>query len=91
MRRRDPHRPIGKCKGCPLNLRKRCGVFQDPKEQWDRGKCKGFMNEELHAEYLQKQSEFHAKTPKEIRQEKSRRNKTEPHHDGQPNPGGKRW
>jgi len=90
MSHRRSYSPIGKCKGCPLNLKKSCGVFPNPKAEWDKGKCKGFMNEELHAEYLKQQSEFHAKTPKEIRQEVAKRRKSEPHYDGISNPGGSR-
>jgi hypothetical protein len=91
MKHQNRLKPIGKCKGCPLNIKKRCGVFLHPKEMWDRGRCKGFMNDELYADYLEKQEQFHAKTPRELRQEQSKRNKAEPHHDGLPNPGAARW
>lgn len=32
-------RPIGKCKGCVLNLRRTCAAGVDPRGQWVRGHC----------------------------------------------------
>lgn len=84
-------RPIGKCSGCPSNLKKQCAVFEHPHEQWSKGHCKGYMNEEMYADYLQKQAVVHEKTPKEIRQEKAVELKTITHQDGVLNPGGSRW
>jgi hypothetical protein len=91
MRHRHPHSPIGKCRGCPLNLRKRCAVFTNPLKQWENGKCEGYMNEELYARYLKEQAERHEKTSKEVRREKTAKTKTEPHHDSLINPGRSRW
>lgn len=84
-------RPIGKCKGCPLNLKKRCAVFAHPHEQWSRGRCKGYMNTQMYADYLEEQSKTHDKTAREIRREKAAERKTTPHQDGILNPGGTRW
>lgn len=84
-------RPIGKCKGCPLNLKKRCAVFEHPHEQWSKGRCKGYMNQELYARYLNEQSRPHEKTPKDVRKEKAAERKAIPHQDGILNPGGTRW
>ena len=74
-----------------MNLRTRCGVFPHPREEWEKGKCKGYMDEQLHARYLEQQAESRGKTPKQVRQEKAAERKTEPHHDGISNPGGARW
>lgn len=84
-------KPIGKCKGCPLNLKKHCGVFDYPREQWSKKTCEGYMNEELHAQYLEEQAQSHNDTPKELRREKAAERKSEPHWDGISNPGGSRW
>jgi hypothetical protein len=92
MRHRHPYSPIGKCKGCPLNLRKRCAIFPNPLEQWEKGKkCEGYMNEELHSRYLKEQAEAREKTAKDVRREKATKAKTEPHHDSRLNPGRSRW
>ena len=87
-------KPVGKCKGCPLNLKNRCAVFSNPHEQWahTHGKCKGYMNETLHAHYLEEQmKDPPPKTHKQKRQEKAAALKTISHRDGILNPGGSRW
>jgi len=84
-------KPIGKCHGCPLNLKKTCAVFDHPHEQWARGRCKGFMNTEMFEAYLAEQAKGHQKTHKEERREKQEERKTIAHADGIPNPGGSRW
>jgi hypothetical protein len=84
-------KPIGKCKGCPLNLKQRCGIFARPGRMWAKGKCRGYKSEKLYARYVEQQARFHAKTPKDLRREGARRRKAEPHYDGIVNPGGARW
>ena len=86
----DNH-PVGKCKGCPLNLKKRCAVFSHPQEQWAHGHCKGFMNEPLYRQYLEEQTQASPKSHKEIRQEKAAERKTVAHQNGQVSRTGKRW
>ncbi|MBC8205730.1 MAG: hypothetical protein ISR85_05160 [Kiritimatiellales bacterium] len=83
--------PVGKCKGCPLNLKKRCAVFSHPKKQWAHGHCKGYMNEALYHHYLAEQMLAPQKNSKQIRKEKMNERKTIEHHDGILNPGGSRW
>ena len=77
----DSH-PIGKCKGCPLNQKKRCAVFSRPQEQWSRGHCKGYMNEALYTHYLEEQMQIPSKTHKELRREKAAERKTVSHQNG---------
>ena len=84
-------KPISKCKGCPMNSKKQCGVFSFPGQMWAKGNCRGYMNEQIYADYVKGQTEFHAKTPKELRREKARMHRTEPHHNGISNSGGARW
>jgi hypothetical protein len=91
MRSRALGKPIGKCKGCPLNLRRRCAVFAHPREEWAKGNCKGYMNEQLHARYLEQKAQSHGDTPKELRRQKAAERKSGPHYDGISNPGGSRW
>ena len=87
-------KPIRKCHGCPLNLKKRCAVFASPQEQWSHGhkSCKGYMNEALYRHYLDEQKhEEPPKSQKQVRREKMRSLKTVEHQDGIANPGGARW
>ncbi|HNR94654.1 MAG TPA: hypothetical protein PKM67_05470 [Kiritimatiellia bacterium] len=86
----DP-KPIGKCGGCPLNLKKSCGMFEHPAEQWAHGRCKGFMNAKMFEAFVAAQAREHEKTHKEIRREKQEERKSISHVDGIPNPGGSRW
>ena len=91
MHSQNSPKPIGKCKGCPLNLKKRCGLFTHPAQMWARGTCRAYMDEQLHAGYLARQTQFQAKTPKELRRERARKRQSEPHYNGLLNPGGGRW
>ena len=66
-------------------------MFTSPARMWARKKCWGHMNRQLYDEYVERQAEFHAKTPKELRRENARMHKSEPHYNGVSNPGGARW
>ena len=75
-------KPIGKCKGCELNLRDRCAAFEWPREQWTRSKCRGYNDPELIAA-CQAQSEGAAPvTSRERRQALFKLKQTEPHYQG---------
>jgi hypothetical protein len=93
MHANSDRKPIGKCQGCQLNLKKSCGVFSHPREQWSHGhnQCKGYMNEALYTHYLEEQMQAPQKTHKQLRQEKMAELKTVSHRDGILNPGGSRW
>lgn len=84
-------RPIGKCKGCPSNLKRECALFEHPYGQWAKGHCKGYMNEAMYEQYLADQAVIHQKKPREVRQEKAAGLKTVTHQDGILNPGNARW
>ncbi|MBI9020306.1 MAG: hypothetical protein JEZ10_03510 [Verrucomicrobia bacterium] len=88
MHTQTDRKPIGKCGGCPSNLKKQCAVFEHPHEQWSKGHCKGYMNEQMYADYLKQQAVIREKTHKEIRQEKAAELKTLTHQDGVLNPTG---
>ena len=87
-------KPIGKCSGCPLNLKRSCAVYASPREQWSHGhkRCKGFMNEALYQHWLEEQMKEPApKSRKEIRREKMLERNADEHLDGIPSPAGSRW
>ena len=86
MRHRSSVHPIGKCKGCGLNFRTYCGIFDNPMEMWKKGKCSGFMNQDLLKEYLAERETPSAQTPKLIRREVAKKKATEPHHQGMEKP-----
>ena len=84
-------KPIGKCKGCPLNQKSSCAVFLYPHKEWSHGHCKGYMNVALYTHYLDERMQVQEKSHKEIRQEKMAALRTVEHQDGIMNPGGSRW
>ena len=47
MKHHDALRPIGRCKGCSLNLRRTCAAALEPKVQWSKGQCPSFGNQEI--------------------------------------------
>jgi len=40
MKHQQHCRPIGKCRGCELNMRTFCAAGLEPKAEWDRGRCR---------------------------------------------------
>ena len=74
-------KPIGKCTGCELNLRDHCAVFEWPRDQWAKGKCKGYNDPELIAQH-KAETEGRPVTPRERRQAAFKLKKTEPHWQG---------
>jgi hypothetical protein len=75
-------KPVRKCHGCPLNLIDRCGVFDDPHQQWKGGNCKGYKNDELHRQYLDDQAKRPPDPAKSRRRARAKELHSEPHHDG---------
>jgi len=49
MKHHDSFRPIGKCKGCCLNLKIACAAGLEPKAQWNHGRCNHYGKEEVVA------------------------------------------
>ena len=76
------HKPVRKCHGCGLNLRDHCGVFEVPRQMWRRGKCSGYKNEELLAQYAAELERRQAKAAKEERRLKMKLRQTEGHWQG---------
>ena len=76
-------KPVRKCNGCGLNFRDNCGVFEDPHDQWSsHHRCPGHMNEEMLAEYNERQALALKNDKKVKRKEDAKKRKTEAHHDG---------
>lgn len=94
MHKHASSKPIGKCHGCPMNLKKSCAVFSNPREQWSHGSkpCKGFMNQALYQHWLDEQMQkAPPETGKEARREKMDELKTVEHQDGMLTPSARRW
>ena len=76
-------KPVRKCNGCGLNLRDRCGVYDNPHGQWERRKqCSGYMNEKLLQEYEEHAAKLKLDARKIKRKEEAKKSRAEPHHDG---------
>ena len=91
MKHHDPLRPVGKCKGCCLNLRTRCAAGLLPKNQWDNGNCKQYGNTQLLCEVLRtgrlSEARFAVKFARQIRKAKAIAMDTEGHYKGIFDPG----
>ena len=79
MKQSSGGKPIGKCKGCCLNMRTFCAAGLDPKLVWAQGYCKERNNYSVLQNYL------HAVGPAGSTGAKSRRiaavkMKTAPHY-----------
>lgn len=75
-------RPIGKCKGCCLNLRRICAAGLEPKTVWSRGRCKRYNDQALLAASARPDPPVGAKAAKNRRRRKAIQEHTEPHHNG---------
>ncbi len=86
MKHHDSLRPIGKCKGCCLNLRTRCALGLEPKRVWSTGRCRRY-NDLVALEGLAPAKECGAKLARVRRQTKAAMMATEPHYNGVLDPG----
>jgi len=78
-------KPVRKCVGCGLNFRDYCGVYDTPREMWARGRCPGYKNADLLAEYERRETSRKPTTHDRHRDVQKLR-ATEPHHQGQRDP-----
>jgi hypothetical protein len=76
-------RPIGKCKGCCLNLRTICAAGLDPKSEWDRGRCRFRNQRDLLDRFYNPVLPMGAKAAKTQRRARAVAAETAPHYDGQ--------
>lgn len=74
-------KPVKECRGCALNLVKRCAIFKHPVLQWKK-KCEGFNNPALIAEYEKKQHPEGAQARKVKRKQRASLAHTVAHSDG---------
>jgi len=87
MKHHDPRRPIGRCKGCCLNMRTFCAAGVEPKATWDTGRCKHYGDAELLAAVKDSLPPTGARRARIARRAKARAARSEPHHDGVLDPG----
>ena len=71
MKHHAKGRPVGKCKGCCLNLRTFCAGGHEPKTQWSRGRCANVNDEFLLEKYYQAVELTGAKRAREVRRAKA--------------------
>ena len=82
MKLRRRPRPIGKCKGCCLNLRTLCAAGLEPKAEWDHGPCRFWNDESLLERFLASKSPTGAEAARRTRRAKAASTKSVPHYDG---------
>lgn len=87
MKHHDAHHPIGKCKGCCLNLRERCAAGFEPKAQWSRGRCRHYGDQELLADLRKKPGPTGSELARLRRKADAAKMATEPHYNGVLDPG----
>lgn len=82
MKHRAKSRPIGKCKGCALNLRTICAAGLEPKAEWDRGRCRARDDEAILEHFHDPARLTGARAARQSRRTKAAMAKTVPHYDG---------
>jgi len=82
MKHHDPARPVGKCKGCCLNLRTRCAAGFLPKRRWSRGRCGDYGDQALLAQVRNKPAPGGTSLARRRRRTKATLMGTEPHYNG---------
>ncbi|HUU59637.1 MAG TPA: hypothetical protein VMZ50_08840 [Phycisphaerae bacterium] len=83
MKHHDAGRPIGKCKGCCLNLRTYCAAGLSPKLLWSRGRCAHYGDNDLLQAVESRGGPEGATLARRQRQAKAGLAGTVPHYDGQ--------
>jgi hypothetical protein len=87
MKHHDPLRPVGKCKGCCLNLKKQCLARLAPKAQWNKGRCRSYDDQALLARLLSQPQPSGAKLARQVRRAKAIEKAGQPHYNGALDPG----
>ncbi len=83
MKHHPGDRPVGKCKGCCLNMRTFCAAGLEPKTEWSRGNCRSRDDRSILEAYLHPTPVTGAKAARQQRRTKASRMNTEPHYNGQ--------
>lgn len=74
-------KPVKECRGCALNLVKRCAIFEHPVLKWKK-KCEGFNNPALIARYERTRHPEGAQARKAKRKQRATLAHTIVHSDG---------
>ena len=74
-------KPVKQCRGCTLNLGKRCAIFEHPVLKWKK-RCDGFNNPKLIAEYEKSQHPEGARAREAKRKQRASLAHTLVHSDG---------
>jgi len=82
MKHHDAARPIGKCKGCCLNMKTFCAAGLQPKAEWARKRCRQFNDRAVLEAYRSSAPPEGAKAAKLRRRSRATTAATEPHHNG---------
>ena len=83
MKHHASGRPVGKCKGCCLNMRLFCAAGLEPKTQWSsKGRCGSYGDQELLRSFMQAAPLTGAKAAKLQRRIRAARDATVPHYNG---------
>ncbi len=72
-------KPVKSCEGCALNRGDRCAAFPYPVQQWARGDCEGYNDEELIAKYTDHKDGQGAHARRAERQKKAKYEQTIEH------------
>lgn len=75
-------KPVKECRGCRLNLGKRCAVFEHPVEKWRKRRCEGYNNPSWIAQYERSQHPEGARARKIQRKQRADLARTITHSDG---------
>jgi len=87
MKHHAAGRPVGKCKGCCLNMRTMCAAGLDPKSEWDRGRCRGHNDASVLEAYYQPVPPTGAKFAKLARRTRAVARATRSRQNGRVSPG----
>ncbi len=82
MKHHSAERPIGKCKGCCLNMRTFCAAGLKPKAAWGRGRCRKLNDQSALEAFLNAAPPGGAKAAKLQRRAKAAQVQTAPHYNG---------
>jgi hypothetical protein len=80
MKHHDPARPVGKCKGCCLNMRTYCAAGLLPKQEWSRGRCRHHNDRALLRRMATQPAPAGAKLARRQRKARAALDETTPHY-----------
>ncbi len=80
-------RPIGKCKGCCLNMRSFCAAGLEPKSEWSRGRCRSWGDGILLEAFYRPAEPTGGKAAKLARRARAVQAATAAHRNGRISPG----